>query len=140
LLDPRFQLMPYAREFLESYVDELRQPDQIAERLKEGASDLAELAMSFPKDAKRLFGRLERGEFGITARLENVEELLGNVQGAANRLAMAMIVSSLIVGMCYVVSRLESHGLVSLLLQIMLVIVVGGGIGLLISMWQSKRI
>lgn len=140
MLDPRFQLMPYAREFLESYADEMKRPEEVADRLRESASDLAQLAIHLPKDAKRLFGQLERGEFGVTARLENVEELLGNVHSAANRLAMAMIVSSLIVGMCYVVTRIESHGLVSILLQIMLVVVIGGGVALLVSMWQSKRV
>jgi ubiquinone biosynthesis protein len=139
MLEPSFNLMSFARSFLETYYGELREPKAIADRIREGSIDIADLAVHFPKKARRLFGQLERGELTITTRIEDTQELLDHVHTAANRLAMAVIMASLIVGMSYVVSRSESRGVVSTLLQIMLLLAVVGGLGLLVSIWRSKR-
>jgi ubiquinone biosynthesis protein len=139
MLDPNFNLMSFTRSFLENYAGELRERKAVTERLQEGAIDLADLALSFPRKARRLFGQFERGEIAITARLENADQLLDHVHIAANRLSMAVIMASLIVGMSYVVTRQESRGTTSILLQIMLALAVVGGIALLVSIWRSKR-
>jgi ubiquinone biosynthesis protein len=138
-LDPHFNLMSFTRSFLEQYGSELREPKVITERVKEGAVELADLALHLPKKARRLFGQLERGEVAFTTRLENADQLLDHVHIAANRLAMSVIMASLIVGMSYVVTRQESRGTTSILLQIMLALAVIGGIALLVSIWRSKR-
>jgi ubiquinone biosynthesis protein len=139
MLFPTFNLMSFTRSFLETYSAEMREPKAIAERVRSNSIDLADLAIHFPKKARRLFGQLERGELTITTRFEDTREIMDHVHTAANRLAMSVIMASLIVGMSYVVSRSESRGVVSTLLQVMLLLAVVGGLGLLISIWRSHR-
>ena len=127
MLDPDFRLVDFTRSFLETYYAELRTPQAIQERLKGGGVDLAELAFNFPKKARRLFGQLERSEIAFTTRLKNTDQILNNLHKVANRLAMAVLMAGLIVGMSYVVSRNQRPGTADILLQIMLFLVFGGG-------------
>lgn len=138
-LDPTFDLVAFTREFFDDYFAELRKPGPIKERMQESALELADLSLNLPRKTRRVLDQLERGEICFTTRLENADELLSNVHTATNRLAMAVVIGSLIVGMSYVVSRSESRGTTNSLMQIMLFLAVVGGIGLLASIWRSKR-
>lgn len=139
MLDPHFKLVDYLRSFLENYLKEMREPASIRARMEENAVDLADLALAFPKKARRLFGQLERGEITFIARVEEADKYINDIQRATNRLSTAIVLSGLIIGLSYVVSRLQSAGIVTLLYQLILLGLVVSGIGLIVAMVRSKQ-
>ncbi len=139
MLDSNFKLVDYLRSFLEAYMHEMRQPSVIQSRLKANSVDMADLALTLPKKARRLFGQLERGEITFVARLEEGDKYLRGLQRAANRLSTAVVLASLIVGLSYVISRSPNSGFITTMYQLILLALAVVGIGLIVSTIRSKE-
>lgn len=139
ILDPEFDMVAYTREFLERRFAGMGSLDAIADKLRGQTLDAAELLVSLPGRARRLLGLLERGEIVVTTRLEDAHGLSNQLQGAANRLAVAIVVASIIAGMAFLLGQSEGRSAASTVVEIMLILAVVGGIGLVISFWKSTR-
>lgn len=141
-LDPDFSLVNYAREQLERIYAEQRSPVALLERAEQESYELIELAVDLPKRTRRLIGQIERGEIQISARLSDSKELIENVHRATNRLSMSVLIAGIIAGLSVLTLTLrpdERAGFSAILIRVMLLAVLVGGAGLLISLWRAGK-
>jgi ubiquinone biosynthesis protein len=141
-LDPDFPLMEFANDFLEKYYRETRSPKAFLDRAEENYSEIAEMAIGFPKQVRRLFGQVERGELMITSRLEGADRLERAVHTAANRLSMSVLVAGMVAGLSVLTLTLgpsTRQGIGEVFVRVMLfgVLFVAGV--LLVSIWRSSK-
>ncbi len=94
-LDPSFgldaRLEPIARKMMR----QLRSPRRIVGR---NWRDMRRLALSLPRDTRKLLQRMRRGGFKIELDLRRLEEFGRQLDRSANRITMGLITSALIVG------------------------------------------
>ena len=141
-LDPEFKLMEFARPYFMRFWQENHSFRAVARRAREGAIDLADIAMDLPERLLRLSGMVERGEVTVTSRLQVPEELTKNLQQAANRIAISVLTAGLIIGlsvMALVYRPAGSEGFGYFLLKALLAIGVASATWLLVAFWRSKR-
>jgi ubiquinone biosynthesis protein len=141
-LDPEFPLMGFAEDFLERYYRETRSPKAFVDRAEENYSEFAELAIDFPKQIRRLFGQVERGDLTVTTKIQDVEELKKAVHTSANRLSMSVLIAGMIAGLSVLTLTLgpaTQKGIGEVFVRIMLFAVLLLAGVLLVSIWRSSK-
>jgi ubiquinone biosynthesis protein len=141
-LYPEFRFIKFAESFLEDHYRETRSPKAFFDRGPEAYVELAELARDLPRRTRRLFGQFERGEVTITARIENIEEILRNIQVAANRLSISFLIAGLIGGLSVLTLALTPAAratFVDVFLKVLLTSVILFAIMFLASVWRSRK-
>ena len=109
-LDPSFRLIdavaPYARRILlEEY-----SPRALLKRLTREGPDLVWLATDFPRQFRRLVGKLDEGNITLKVQPTGVDALLGRAERIADRLVLGMIVAASIVGLAVLASAYHPWG------------------------------
>jgi ubiquinone biosynthesis protein len=74
-------------------------PDRLAHKVVEGLADLAEWSFDLPQQLRTITRQLERGEMTVTTHHEGLDEALAQLNQAANRLAMSILLAALIIGL-----------------------------------------
>jgi ubiquinone biosynthesis protein len=141
-LDPQFNFLEYARPYFESYWKKSHSLSAMAGRLRDGAVDLADLAMELPETLKRLSGIVERGEVTVTSRIDLPDAIVRKAQQAANRIAISVLAAGLIIGLsvlALVYRPAGSEGVVYLMLKGALAVGVLTGVWLIAAFWKSAR-
>jgi ubiquinone biosynthesis protein len=139
-LDPKFPMMDHAERQLREIYMRHRSPEALVQRTRENYVEVGELAIDLPKRIRRVFGQLERGELTVSARLANADMLMEHMHRATNRLSIAVILASIIVGLAILTHSLgPDQRTASLLVNAMLFVVIGGGLFLVLSFWRSRR-
>jgi ubiquinone biosynthesis protein len=138
VLDPTYRMMDTVRPEMERIYREQRSPEALAERAKENYLEVGEIALDFPKRARRLMGQLERGELVFTTRLADTPVLLDNMHRVFNRLSMSVLTAGIVAGLS-VLSLQIGSGWKLWIVDAMLAIVIGAGIVLLASFWRSRH-
>lgn len=98
-LDPDFQFVPFATPYFKRFWLAKRSPEKMKERMTEGVAEMAELGMTLPRHLRRFMTQAERGELGARVELGDMDRVLSTVQAMVNRLAISILVGSLIVGL-----------------------------------------
>jgi ubiquinone biosynthesis protein len=96
-LDPKFTLMEVAQPYLDDLWRQARSPEAIVRRFLEGTEELVAIGSGLPKRLRRILGQLERGEITITTRLEEHDQLLQQLQRAADQVAKSILASGLLI-------------------------------------------
>jgi ubiquinone biosynthesis protein len=140
-LDPDFKLMAFAEPYLRRIWLRGRMPDRLAHKMVDGLAELAEWSVGLPQQVRTLTRQLQRGEITVTARYEGLDEALAQLNRAANRLAMSILVAALIIGLGILMLIYHPPAWAAwngwfFGLSFFLVIVLGAG--LLWSIWRSR--
>lgn len=140
-LDPNFKLMEFAEPYLRRIWLRSRMPDRLAHKMVEGLAELAGWSVDLPQQLRTITRQLEQGEITVTTRHEGVDEALAQLNRAANRLAMSILVAALIIGLgilmvIYHPPVWAAWGGWFFGLSFLLAVVLGAG--LLWSIWQSR--
>lgn len=102
-LDPDFNVVeiaePFARELFRRRYD----PREIAKRAAVEAGDYLDILSRLPGRIDRLLDQAERGRLTIRFRHEGLEGLLNQLDLLSNRLALAAVIVSLIIGSSLVI-------------------------------------
>lgn len=140
-LDPDFDMAGEALPMLKKALRARYAPRSVLRRGWRSAAELVGVIADFPHDLSRLIRAARRGRLEIHVDVTNLRHVGNQLDGAANRLTVGIVVSALIVGSSIVMTvkggplllGLPLFGFVGYLGAAM------GGIWLLVSIWRSAR-
>jgi ubiquinone biosynthesis protein len=95
-LDPDLDVFGIARPYAQRVMLEQIAPSELKERLLEGGRVLSETAILVPQQVSDVLERLNNGELVVQTRETELRRLGGAIIGAANRLALAIVLAALL--------------------------------------------
>jgi ubiquinone biosynthesis protein len=101
-LHPNFQMFRFAGPYVSKFWAEQRSPEAILPRFSQAALDSMELGLELPRRASRLLELLERGQMEVKINVQPLREIVGQMQKMTNRLALAMLLSAVIIALALV--------------------------------------
>jgi ubiquinone biosynthesis protein len=97
-LDPQLDVFGIARPYAQQAIAEQFAPSLVGARIAEEGRALGEIGLALPKQLSDLLQRLDDGELHIQTRELELQRLSGALIGAANRLAIGLVLAALILG------------------------------------------
>ncbi|MEK9801927.1 MAG: AarF/UbiB family protein, partial [Curvibacter sp.] len=140
-LDPDFHMATEALPLLQQVVRSRYRPRALARRAWGSLQRLMELAEQLPQDLGQLLRRARQGQMGLDIESRSLRRVGDQLDRAANRLSLALIIAALIIGSSIVMTvgggptllGLPAFGLLGFL---------GAGIGALWlgpAIWRGRR-
>jgi len=138
-LDPDFDMAGEAMPLLEQALHTRYATTALLERGWRGVSEVLSLAVGLPQDISRLLRAARRGRLEIHIDITHLKRVGNQLDSAANRLAVGIVVAALIIGSAIVMTVSGGPRLLGLPFFGLLGFVgaVIGGIWLLLSIWRS---
>ena len=97
-LDPGFNMADEALPMLRKAAGDRYRPEAVASRAWQTLRRTLDVAEQLPHDASRLLRSARRGRFHVGIELIHLKRVADQVDGAANRVAVALVISALIIG------------------------------------------
>ena len=144
ILDPNINVFQEVEPYVRDALLELESPFSRVKRLSEQMREATDALLLLPKQIRSLFEQMEAGETGLSFRLHGLEELVGRLTSAANRLALAILAAAFVLGPALIIPYLKELG-PSWQSPALALIVGGFGLSLLItvillwSVWRAGR-
>ncbi|MCF8209315.1 MAG: phosphotransferase [Rhodoferax sp.] len=140
-LDPGFHVASQATPMLRQVVRATYQPRALALRGWKTLRRTLAFAEQLPHDLSRLIRNARRGRIHIGIELEHLRRVGDQIDRAANRLAMALVIAALIIGSSIVMNVQGGPTLLGLPMFGLLGFVgaVLGGLWLVRAIWRSGR-
>lgn len=140
-LDPGFHLISRLEPFVERVIRERYTPTAIWQRGWQDFNQIYGLMTSLPRDIVRLIREVRRGKFRIDLDLKRLDSFGHQIDHSANRLTMAILTASLVIGSSIVMTveggptlfGLPLFGLLGFLLAFF------NSIWIVFSIWRSNR-
>jgi ubiquinone biosynthesis protein len=140
-LDPGFHMAAEALPLLRQVVRARYQPKALGRRAWAGLRRLMAGAGQLPQDLTRLMRRLRHGHLRLDIELAHLKRVGDQIDRAANRLALALVIAALIIGSSIVMTvsggptlfGLPAFGLLGFCGAVV------GGLWLLRSIWRSNH-
>ena len=98
LLDPSLNVFNIARPYVQSALAEQFSPAALGAQAASQARSFGEMSLELPRQLSDLFQQINDGELRVQIRELELHRLSGALIGAANRLALALVLSALILG------------------------------------------
>jgi ubiquinone biosynthesis protein len=102
MLYPGLQMFRFAAPYVQRFWAEERSPEKIIPRIGQAAVDTMELGLELPRRISRLLELLERGQMEVNVNMDVLREITSQMQKMTNRLALAMILSAVIIALALV--------------------------------------
>lgn len=96
-LDPEFDFVAAAEPYVASLIRSRTSPQRIASKIARNIQDTGDLLLVLPRNIKKLLSKLVRDEFHMKLTHTGFEQFIKDMDKAGNRIAFAMVVSSIIV-------------------------------------------
>lgn len=140
-LDPDFDIAAEAMPMLEQLLRARYTPFALIKRGGQAVTEALTLIAGLPHDLSRLLRAARRGRLEIHIDVANLKHVGNQLDGAANRLVVGIVVAALIVGSSIVTTvsggpslfGLPALGLFGFLCAVI------GGLWLILSIWRSSR-
>ncbi len=140
-LDPDFDIAGEAMPILEQSLRERYTPAALARRGTRAAMEALTLITGLPHDLSRLLRAARRGHLEIHIDVTHLKHVGNQIDGAANRMSISIVVAALIVGSSIVMTvpggpsllGLPFFGLIGFLGATL------SGLWLLLSIWKNNR-
>ncbi len=97
-IDPDLDVFDVARPYTQQAVAEQFSPTVLAREFANDARDLAEASFALPRQLGEVLQQLDEGKLVVQTHEEELRRLSGALIGASNRLAVALVLSALILG------------------------------------------
>jgi ubiquinone biosynthesis protein len=140
-LDPDFDMAGEAMPLLEQAMRVRHAPAAIIKRGWRTAGEALSLLGGLPQDLTRLLRAARRGQLEIHIDVTHLKRVGNQLDSAANRLVVGIVVAALIIGSSIVMTVSGGPSLLGLpffgLLGFLCAMV--GGVWLLLSIWKSNR-
>lgn len=138
-LDPEFDIAAEASPFLRQVLLAHAAPAAFARRGWRAFTDAVDLLAGLPRDLRQFLRAARRGKLQVQVEVLPLQRFGGQIDRAASRLALAIVIAALIVGSAIVMTvdkapalpGLPSFGLLGFIAALI------GGLWLLISIWRS---
>ncbi|MFP4016607.1 MAG: ABC1 kinase family protein [Halanaerobiales bacterium] len=98
LLDPSFNLVETARDFLKDLIVSKLQPSYLLEKLADKLWNFRSITKGLPYKFNRLLNDIINDEFTIRFKHINLEPITNKIDIVSNRLSISLIISALIIG------------------------------------------
>jgi ubiquinone biosynthesis protein len=96
MLDPELDVFSYARPYVQRAIAEQLSPVTLGAEAWRGGRSLAEATLELPHQLGDLLQRVNDGELRVQTEERELRRLAGAMIGAANRLAVALLLSALL--------------------------------------------
>ncbi len=139
-LDPDFDMIGEMTPMIEKMISARYLPDAVLERGWNTVRDLLGLAGELPHDLTRQLRAAQRGKLSIHIDVAHLQRAAAQIDGAANRLAVSIVVAALIGGSSIVMTVPGNSGLLgpSFLGMLGFIGALVGGLLLLLWIWKSS--
>jgi ubiquinone biosynthesis protein len=140
-LDPGFHMATEALPMLRQVMRARYQPSAMARRGWKALRRALSVAEQLPHDLSRLLRNARRGHVSVAIDIANLKRVGNQLDRAANRLAMALIIAALIIGSSIVMTVKGGPTLLGLPVFGFLGFcgAVAGGLWLVRAIWRSNR-
>jgi ubiquinone biosynthesis protein len=98
-LDPDLDVFGIARPYVQRALAEQFSPAALSAQATRTARHLGQVALELPQQLSDTLARLVDGELRLQTREAELRRVAGALIGAANRLALALVLAALILGM-----------------------------------------
>ena len=140
-LDPEFNIVSEATPYITQIIHRRYRPDVLAKKGFDQTAEFIANAADLPKEARDLIRSLKRGGLQINVDMTRLDHFGHQVDRAASRLTIGIVIASLIIGTSIVTATqpettvlgLPVWGIVGFITTAL------GGIWLLISIWRGSR-
>jgi len=140
-LDPSFHMPTVALPMLRKVARDRYRPKVVATRARKALRRTLAVVEKLPDDVSRLLRSARRGRLQVGIEVAHLERVGNQIDHAANRLAMALVIAALIIGSSIVMTvrggptlfGLPAFGLLGFLAAFM------GGSWLFRAIWRSSR-
>jgi ubiquinone biosynthesis protein len=102
LLYPNFEMVSFAAPYVRRFWKAERSPASLGPRLTAAALDSFEMSLDLPRRFHRLLSQVERGQLEVNLNHQLLDDLIGKLQKMTNRMALAMILSAVIIALSLV--------------------------------------
>jgi ubiquinone biosynthesis protein len=106
-LDPQFDIFKASQPYLGRVFRQLWLPASWTPAVMRTAMDWKDLVSLLPRDALRLIDQLNRGDLTVQARLPQLEPILNTIDRILNRLVDAIVIAAVLIGLAFLVPRLD---------------------------------
>jgi ubiquinone biosynthesis protein len=134
-LDPEFKLISFAQPYLQRVWLQSRSPTQLAAQVAQGVLDLS---LELPERLRRLTSQVEQGDLTFRIRHEGLDEALHEPNRLANRLAMSVLTTALIIALGLAMLIYHPQAWAGWFFRGLFALAAGLGAGLLWSIWRSR--
>jgi ubiquinone biosynthesis protein len=142
-LDPEMnvfqELEPYVRDTLLELQSPVARLREVAQQLEDSAQAL----LLLPKQVQRILEQIEVGESNLSLKLRGLDEPIGRITAAANRLALAILAVAFVLGPALIIPYVqqvwpESQSMVSALVFGGFVLSALITLALVLSIWRAR--
>lgn len=109
-LDPAFNAAGVAEPFVQKAAADMYSPRSWGKRIMRAGGDTVELGAYLPGQVRRIASRLDRGEFEVTLRHRDLDEVLNRLSGMVTRLSTAIVAAAFIMGLPVLATAYEPPG------------------------------
>jgi len=140
-LDPGLNVFAAARPYIQRALREQVNPTALGAQALASGRELSELAFEIPMQLSQSLQHLNDGELRLQTRELELRRVASALIGAANRLALALVVSAFIVGVAVLVIAMRAFNWYGLLPWTLLFIGVGGVVtgGIMLTLALLRR-
>jgi len=140
-LDPGLNVFAAARPYIQRALREQINPTALGAQALASGRELSELAFEIPMQLSQSLQHLNDGELRLQTRELELRRVASALIGAANRLALALVVSAFIVGVAVLVIAMRAFNWYGLLPWTLLFIGVGGVVtgGIMLTLALLRR-
>lgn len=139
-IDPEATLVGLAAPYADLVMQGRLKPDRILERVGRELYDTGRLLARIPRQLSRVLGLMEQGEWRVSLDHSGLEPGLQRLSTIANRLSIAILLASLIIGTALVSSESEQSFLQHYPIADVGFLLIGAvGLWLILSIMGSRR-
>ena len=141
-LDPDFDMTGAAQPWLQRIMWQRHAPRALALRGQQSLSGALDLLADLPRDLRRLVQSARRGRLRGQIEVTSLKAFGDQVNSAANRMTMGVVVAALIIGSSIVMNAVSGGSGNRWLMALGVIGFVGaalGGVWILLSIWRSGR-
>jgi ubiquinone biosynthesis protein len=113
-LDPSFELVPFARPYVERLVQRRYTLGAVRKRLQKSLLGYAELIEDLPREIRPLLSHLRRNKVTVNLEHRGLSRLTHAVEHASRNISFALIIAAMLVGSSILVNAARNPGLGSL--------------------------
>lgn len=103
-LDPDFDMVKKAKPYIRRIKLHRFNPGRIASEFLESGGDLVHLARTIPGELRDILSQFKQGEMKLGLEHRGIEDFMEELDRSSNRIAFALIISSLIVGSSLIIT------------------------------------
>jgi ubiquinone biosynthesis protein len=106
-LDSKINLIEICKPYTKKALKEKFNPKQLQDLVKNNIFEIEHLIKIFPRSLKKSLDKFSEGEIKIDFKHKNLDNISNTLDRAINKLSLAMIISSLIIGFSLIIQKTQ---------------------------------